>query len=87
MENRYDKLAKCRCENIDAYNLKYSEGKLKDNDVIRHKKMPYIVVIIDELADLMITAKREIEEPYCKNCPDGKSCGNSFNSCNTETVC
>lgn len=66
MENRYDKLANAGVRNIDAYNLKYSEGKLKDNDVIRHKKMPYIIVIIDELADLMITAKREIEEPIAR---------------------
>ncbi len=66
MENRYDKLANAGVRNIDAYNEKYAEGKLKDNDVIRHKKMPYIVVIIDELADLMITAKREIEEPIAR---------------------
>ncbi len=66
MENRYDKLANAGVRNIEAYNLKYSEGKLKDNDVIRHKKMPFIVVIIDELADLMITAKREIEEPIAR---------------------
>ena len=66
MENRYDKLANAGVRNIDAYNEKYADGKLKDNDVIRHKKMPYIVVIIDELADLMITAKREIEEPIAR---------------------
>jgi S-DNA-T family DNA segregation ATPase FtsK/SpoIIIE len=66
MEQRYDKLANAGVRNIEAYNLKYSEGKLKDNDFIRHKKMPYIVVIIDELADLMITAKREIEEPIAR---------------------
>lgn len=66
MENRYDKLANAGVRNIEAYNLKHIEGKLKDNDVIRHKKMPFIVVIIDELADLMITAKREIEEPIAR---------------------
>jgi len=66
MENRYDKLANAGVRNIEAYNLKNVEGKLKDNDVIRHKKMPFIVVIIDELADLMITAKREIEEPIAR---------------------
>ncbi len=66
MENRYDKLANAGVRNIEAYNLKYSEGKLHDTDAIRHKKMPYIVVIIDELADLMITAKREIEEPIAR---------------------
>ncbi|CAN5496271.1 DNA translocase FtsK [soil metagenome] len=66
MEHRYDKLANAGVRNIDAYNLKLSEGKLKNTDVIRHKKMPYLVVIIDELADLMITAKKEIEEPIAR---------------------
>lgn len=66
MENRYDKLANAGVRNIEAYNQKYSEGKLKDTDAIRHKKMPFIVVIIDELADLMITAKREIEDPIAR---------------------
>lgn len=66
MEHRYDKLANAGVRNIEAYNQKNEEGKLKNNEVIRHKKMPYIVVIIDELADLMITAKREIEEPIAR---------------------
>jgi S-DNA-T family DNA segregation ATPase FtsK/SpoIIIE len=66
MENRYDKLANAGVRNIEAYNQKHAEGKLKDTDAIRHKKMPFIVVIIDELADLMITAKREIEEPIAR---------------------
>ena len=66
MEQRYDKLANAGVRNIDAYNLKYTEGKLKNTEAIRHRKMPYIVVIIDELADLMITAKREIEEPIAR---------------------
>jgi DNA segregation ATPase FtsK/SpoIIIE, S-DNA-T family len=66
MEQRYDKLANGGVRNIEAYNHKYGEGNLKDNDFIRHRKMPYIVVIIDELADLMITAKREIEEPIAR---------------------
>ena len=66
MEQRYDKLANAGVRNIDAYNQKYNDGLLKNNDVIRHKKMPYIVVIIDELADLMITAKRDIEDPITR---------------------
>ncbi|MGB3017009.1 MAG: DNA translocase FtsK [Ignavibacteria bacterium] len=66
METRYDKLANAGVRNIEAYNQKYAEGKLHNTDAIRHKKMPYIVVIIDELADLMITAKREIEEPIAR---------------------
>jgi S-DNA-T family DNA segregation ATPase FtsK/SpoIIIE len=66
MEQRYDKLANAGVRNIDAYNQKYKDGLLKDNEVLRHRKMPYIVVIIDELADLMITAKRDIEDPIAR---------------------
>lgn len=66
MEQRYDKLANAGVRNIEAYNEKFSSGKLKDNELIKHKKMPYIVVIIDELADLIMTAKRDIEEPITR---------------------
>jgi len=66
MEQRYDKLANAGVRNIEAYNVKYAEGKLKNNEAIKHRKMPYIIVIIDELADLMITAKRDIEEPIAR---------------------
>lgn len=66
MENRYDKLANAGVRNLEAYNEKYLLGNLKNNETIRHRKMPYIVVIIDELADLMITAKRDIEEPIAR---------------------
>jgi len=66
MEQRYDKLANAGVRDIKAYNEKYSQGKLKNTEAIRHRKMPYIVVIIDELADLMITAKRDIEEPITR---------------------
>ncbi len=66
MEQRYDKLANAGVRNIEAYNKKHENGELRSNDVLRHRKMPYIVVVIDELADLMITAKRDIEEPIAR---------------------
>ncbi|MBX7046056.1 MAG: DNA translocase FtsK [Ignavibacteria bacterium] len=66
MDHRYDKLANAGVRNIEAYNQKYKDGKLVNNEFIRHKKMPYIVVIVDELADLMITAKKDIEEPIAR---------------------
>jgi S-DNA-T family DNA segregation ATPase FtsK/SpoIIIE len=66
MEQRYDKLANAGVRNIEAYNKKYEAGELRSNDTLRHRKMPYIVVVIDELADLMITAKRDIEEPIAR---------------------
>jgi len=66
MEKRYERLANATVRNIYDYNKKFSEGKLKDDEIIKHGKMPYIIVIIDELADLMITAAREVEEPIAR---------------------
>jgi S-DNA-T family DNA segregation ATPase FtsK/SpoIIIE len=66
MEKRYERLANATVRNIADYNKKFSEGRLKDEENIKHGKMPYIVVIIDELADLMITAAREVEEPIAR---------------------
>ncbi|ACF12980.1 cell divisionFtsK/SpoIIIE [Chloroherpeton thalassium ATCC 35110] len=55
MDNRYDRLAKAGVRNIKAYNEKFSDEAL-----------PYIVVVIDELADMMITAGKEVEEPIAR---------------------
>lgn len=68
MEKRYDKLAKVGVRNIVDYNKKISNSKTrpKDTDEMKHHKMPYIVVVIDELADLMITSGKEVEEPIAR---------------------
>jgi S-DNA-T family DNA segregation ATPase FtsK/SpoIIIE len=66
MEKRYERLANATVRNIADYNKKIKEGFLKDDENIKHGKMPYLVVIIDELADLMITAAREVEEPIAR---------------------
>jgi len=68
MEKRYDKLAKAGVRNIVDYNAKMANPKtrLKDTEEMQHHKMPYIVVIIDELADLMITSGKEVEEPIAR---------------------
>lgn len=68
MEKRYDKLAKAGVRNIVDYNTKMANPKtrLKDTDEMKHHKMPYIVVVIDELADLMITSGKEVEEPIAR---------------------
>jgi S-DNA-T family DNA segregation ATPase FtsK/SpoIIIE len=65
MELRYDILASVGQRNIFDYNRKVREGKMQDND-IAHRPMPYIVVIIDELADLMLSASKEVEEPITR---------------------
>jgi S-DNA-T family DNA segregation ATPase FtsK/SpoIIIE len=66
MERRYDMLVKAGVRNIQDYNEKFSAGKIKDSDGMKIYKLPYIIVVIDELADLMITAAREIEEPIAR---------------------
>ncbi len=68
MEKRYDKLAKIGVRNIVDYNKKVMNPKSrpKDTDEMKHYKMPYIVVVIDELADLMITSGKEVEEPIAR---------------------
>ena len=62
MERRYDVFEESKTKNITSYN-KYIDKKnesLPDNEKI--KRMPYIVVIIDELADLMLVAAKEVED-------------------------
>ncbi len=66
MESRYDRLSHAGVRNIADYNEKLKSGKLKNTDVLIHSKMPYLIVVIDELADLMITAAREVEEPIAR---------------------
>jgi len=68
MEKRYDKLAKTGVRNIVDYNKKIADParKPKDTDDMKHHPMPYIIVIVDELADLMITAGKEVEEPITR---------------------
>ena len=62
MERRYDVFEESKTKNIESYN-NYLE-KLNQNlpDGEKHKKMPYMVVIIDELADLMLVAAKEVED-------------------------
>lgn len=68
MEKRYDKLAKAGVRNIVDYNKKILNPKTrpKDTEEIKHHKLPYIIVVIDELADLMITSGKEVEEPIAR---------------------
>jgi S-DNA-T family DNA segregation ATPase FtsK/SpoIIIE len=68
MEKRYDKLAKVGVRNIVDYNKKVLNPKSrpKDTDEMKFHKLPYIVIVIDELADLMITSGKEVEEPITR---------------------
>ena len=64
MDTRYDLLKKARARNIKEYNEKFKERRLNPNN--GHKFMPYIVVIIDEYGDLIMTAGKEIELPIAR---------------------
>ena len=66
MQQRFSVLAAAGQRNISDYNQKVRDGKIKDKGGIIHRPMPFIVVIIDELADLMMTASKEVEEPICR---------------------
>ena len=62
MEHRYDTFEESKVKNIDSYNEmvdKENENRSSDNKIPR---MPYIVVIVDELADLMMVASKEVED-------------------------
>jgi S-DNA-T family DNA segregation ATPase FtsK/SpoIIIE len=65
MEKRYSKLANLHVRNIVEYNAKVKLGGPKVEDE-NHQQLPYIVVIIDELADLMMVAAKEVETPIAR---------------------
>ncbi|WP_347158250.1 FtsK/SpoIIIE family DNA translocase [Pontibacter chitinilyticus] len=64
MDMRYDLLKDAGCRNLKEYNRKFVERRL--NPKKGHRFMPYIVLVIDELADLMMTAGKEVETPIAR---------------------
>jgi S-DNA-T family DNA segregation ATPase FtsK/SpoIIIE len=68
MEKRYKLMATCGARNIQAYNDKVAQGIVPAgaNGEAPPEKLSYVVVVIDELADLMLTAPAEIEEPIAR---------------------
>ncbi|HEX9694850.1 MAG TPA: DNA translocase FtsK 4TM domain-containing protein [Actinomycetota bacterium] len=66
MENRYDDLAASGHRQIDGYNQAVREGRVKKMGLPVTQTMPYILVVIDELADLMMVAPRDVEDSICR---------------------
>ena len=64
MDNRYELLKNALCRNIKEYNKKFKERKL--NPESGNNFLPYIVLIIDEFADLIMTAGKEVETPIAR---------------------
>ncbi|MGB2761836.1 FtsK/SpoIIIE family DNA translocase [Maribacter stanieri] len=64
MDNRYELLKLAMVRNLKEYNTKFKARKLNPND--GHKFLPYIVLVIDEFADLIMTAGKEVETPVAR---------------------
>ena len=64
MDERYNLLKKAKVRHITDYNQKFTERKLNPNK--GHKFLPYIVLVIDEFADLIMTAGKEVENPIAR---------------------
>ncbi|HEX7015902.1 MAG TPA: DNA translocase FtsK [Cyclobacteriaceae bacterium] len=64
MENRYEMLKDAGAKNLKEYNSKFVARKLNPRE--GHRFLPYIVLVIDELADLMMTAGKEVETPIAR---------------------
>ena len=64
MDERYELCKIANCRNLKEYNAKFISRKLNPND--GHRYLPYIVLVIDEFADLIMTAGKEIETPIAR---------------------
>lgn len=64
MDNRYEMLKNAFCRNIREYNAKFKARKLNPNE--GHHFLPYIVLVVDEFADLIMTAGKEVETPIAR---------------------
>src|SRR5690625_4279398 len=69
METRYEKLAEASVRNIQRYNEKMEKEQRAA------EKMPYIVIVIDELADLMMVSPQEVEDAVCRIAQKARACG------------
>lgn len=64
MDQRYDLLKNAQVRNLKEYNHKFINRKLNPND--GHRFLPFIVLVVDEFADLMMTAGKEVEAPIAR---------------------
>ena len=64
MDNRYELLKNAMCRNLKEYNKKFRERKLNPNE--GHSYLPYIILVVDEFADLIMTAGKEVETPIAR---------------------
>ena len=80
MERRYDALSDVGVRDIDGYNKAVDEGRLdpivgNDGETTERERLSYIVIILDELADLMMVAARDVEESICRIAQKARAVG------------
>ncbi|MDE6654509.1 MAG: DNA translocase FtsK, partial [Muribaculaceae bacterium] len=73
MDNRYELLRNANVRSLEEYNRKFTERKLNPND--GHKYLPYIVVVVDEFADLIMTQGKEVETPISRIAQKARAVG------------
>ncbi|HET6794159.1 MAG TPA: DNA translocase FtsK, partial [Acidimicrobiales bacterium] len=68
MERRYDLLAEVGVRDITGYNMAFDRGELRaePGQEIEFQRLPFILVVVDELNDLMMVAARDVEESICR---------------------
>jgi len=68
MERRYDLLSEVGFRDIDGYNQAYDRGEVLDRPELglEYHRLPYILIVVDELNDLMMVAARDVEESICR---------------------
>ncbi len=80
MERRYDLLSEVGVRDLDGYNSAVEEGRFAprpsaDGESVPYAKLSYIVIILDELADLMMVAARDVEESICRIAQKARAVG------------
>jgi len=73
MERRYDILSTCGYRDISGYNAAYDRGDLEpppgldeEGELLTYDRLPFILVVVDELSDLMMVAARDVEDSICR---------------------
>jgi len=79
MENRYASFAKQGVRDLKGYNASVQGTE--------HRPMPQIVIIVDELADLMMVAAKDVEDAICRLAQKARAARNALGYCNTKTFC
>ena len=81
MERRTDLLAEVGVRDINGYNAAYDRGELTKEPApgipaaVEHHRLPYVLVVVDELNDLMMVAARDVEESICRIAQMGRAFG------------